>query len=206
MKERPKICVGCICEPSHPKYNPELTGEFIPPTGPIGADLLLVGMSGGEEEEEKQEPFVGPSGRKLSVALSVMIEGRKLTVRKYNLVNCRTKRRGLQGEFINRDPSAKEIKDCTRRWLLPEILSHPPKVLLPLGQMAYDFLTFFTPEKKGEISSPVRDKLSKGGKIPGGFAGTFQQGIGHRIYVPLKLYEELLLKITPKERKRKEEK
>jgi len=198
--KRPPICSGCPLHSDHPKWDPELTGEFIPPKGPLGADLMVVGMSGGEEEELQREPFVGPSGRKLHVSIEVMRDGRKLSVRKYNLVNCRTKRRGLGGTFINRDPTAKEIKECTRRWLLPELLSHPPRVVVPLGQMAYDFLTLFTPERWGTPKDP-NPEISKGGKLSGGLAGTFQQGIGHRIYVPTRFYEELLQALTPKKKK-----
>jgi uracil-DNA glycosylase family 4 len=199
---RPPKCDLCPLHPSHPKYNADLCGDHIPPAGPLDADLMVVGMSGGEEEEERGEPFVGPSGRKLKVALEVMAAGRPLRVRKYNLVNCRTKRKGLQGDFINRDPTAKEIRECTRRWLLPELLT-TSALVVPLGQMAYDFLTLYTPERKGDFQPRL---LSKGGKIPGGVAGTFQQGIGHRIVVPREFYDKLIEIFTPKKKKEKKEK
>lgn len=199
--ERPEICAGCPCDPKSEKFSgTHLVGEHIPPSGPLDAEILVVGMSGGEEEEELGEPFVGPSGRKLKGALQVMAEGRALRVRKYNLVNCRTKRKGLRGEFINRDPTAKEIRECARRWLLPELLE-TRALVVPLGQMAYEFLTFFTPEKKNSLPQPK--VLSKSGKIAGGLAGTFQQGIGHRILVERTQIAELIQILTPKKKKEK---
>jgi uracil-DNA glycosylase len=120
---RPDRCDGCPLARG--------PGGFVPPicTCPgcregdrlaegIGctAGLIAVGIAPGEEEERRQEPFVGPAGRLLTGAFKHV--GIAASVRKMNLVQCRTVREG-RTKLINRDPTAAEIRECAQRWLKP---------------------------------------------------------------------------------------
>ena len=52
------------------RFNEEiLMSRLVPGTGPLHADLMIIGEAPGEEEEKQGLPFVGPSGRILINAL-----------------------------------------------------------------------------------------------------------------------------------------
>lgn len=141
LTKRPPKCKGCICHPKTVGYNPNLTGGFVPPFGPADANLLMIGIAPGEDEVAKGEPFVGPSGFKVHTAITWALDGRSgLIIRKLNCVNCRTYKVGLGGGFVNRDPTAREFKECAKRFLLPEIRKTKAKVVLTLGQYPFDHL------------------------------------------------------------------
>lgn len=127
----------------HPKsegYRIDFSGEFVPPFGPLDADLLMVGIFPAEDEERKGEPFVGPSGHKVMTAINWARGSRILKIRKLNAVNCRTKKPGQYKDFINRDPTIREFRECAKRFLLPELKVTKAKVILVLGQLPFDFL------------------------------------------------------------------
>jgi len=138
--KRPRMCLGCPAHPESPDYKASLTGEFVPPHGPLDADMLMIGIAPGEDEERKGEPFVGPSGHKAHTAITWALEGREIKIRKLNAVNCRTKKQGLYKSFINRNPTAREYKECAKRFLLPELQRTKAKAILTLGQFPFDML------------------------------------------------------------------
>jgi len=172
LRPRPPICVGCPLNPTTEGFDPLRGGAYIPISGPEDAPLAIIGMAGGEEEELKGESFVGPSGRKILRALewggeeeggadSIPQESANrgvpvdppspppLRVRKLNLVQCRTTEIGRQGRIINRDPLAAEIRFCAHRFLWPELAKKAgPRVVMPLGKLAYDWLTMVGPKRK----------------------------------------------------------
>lgn len=163
-RTRPRKCKGCPGHPQSPGFDPLLTGGFIPPSGPIGAPLLVIGISGGEEEEVRGEPLVGPSGRRLvrTLAYYSKVLGLKkpIKVRKYNLLNCRSLKVGLQGRIINRTPpTVTEMRACCERWLFPELRKTEAEVILILGADTYKFV--------------LKDRFS-----------IFGKAMGHRLYVP----------------------
>ena len=165
-RKRPLKCKGCPADPKTPGFDPLLTGGFIPPSGPLGAPLIVIGISGGEEEEVRGEPLVGPSGRRLvrPLAYSAKVLGLKkaLEVRKYNVFNCRSLKIGLQGRVINRTPpTVTEMRACCERWLLPELKTTPAKLVLLLGADTYKFI--------------LKNRFD-----------VFGKAIGHRLFVPRK--------------------
>lgn len=139
--KRPSACDGCVGNPSTEGFNPLFSGGFIPPSGPLHAPLMVIAISGGEEEEEMHAPLVGPSGRRADRAIEHWVAGRKLPVRKYNIYNCRSLKVGKQGKVINRTPpSYREMRDCASRWLFPELRTTKSKCVLILGTDAHNFL------------------------------------------------------------------
>lgn len=161
-RKRPSRCKGCPANPSSPEFDPLMTGGFIPPSGSLNADLMIVGISGGEEEEVRGEPLVGPSGRKLLRALTCALDGRSLRIRKYNVFNCRSIKVGMQGKIINRTPpTAREMRACCERWLFPELAKFKGKLVLLLGTDVYKFL--------------LKNRFD-----------VFGKAMGHRLYVPRK--------------------
>lgn len=165
QRRRPSKCRDCPAHPEHIEFDPLLTGGFIPPSGPLRAPLILIGISGGDEEEVRGEPLVGPSGRRAARTLAyyMKVHGiKKLDVRKYNVFNCRSLAVGKQGRIINRTPpTVTEMRACASRWLLPELRKTEAKVILCLGSDAYKFL--------------LKNRFD-----------VFGKAIGHRLYVPRK--------------------
>lgn len=173
QRDRPPSCVGCPLNPGHPEFDPLLSGGFVPPSGPLDAEVLAVGIAPAQEEEAKGEPLVGPSGRRLERGLrwasgGELVDGSSpeaLSLRKFNLVQCRTTRLGARQQIVNRDPLIKEIKECYLRFLGPELLCTQAKVVVPLGTLAFNFL--------------VKRHLK---------GLTFGKGMGHRIRIPRAAY------------------
>lgn len=163
-RRRPPKCKGCPAHPQTSTFDPLLTGGFIPPSGQVSSPLVVIGISGGEEEEVRGEPLVGPSGRRLVriLAYSAKALGLKkpLEVRKYNVFNCRSLKVGLQGRIINRTPpTVTEMRACSERWLFPELGTTPAKVILILGADTYKFI--------------LKNRFD-----------VFGKAIGHRLFVP----------------------
>lgn len=173
MKPRPKICLGCPGDPRTSSYLSLLWGGHVPPWGPADAELLVVGIAPAEEEERQGIPLVGPSGKKVHLAIDWARERRALKIRKMNIVNCRTRKPGLTRSWINRDPTAAEYRACAERWLIPELRKTRAKSILLLGQLPFDFLL---------------KKLGVGlHKLPKSHKFTFPLCMGHRNYIPRSL-------------------
>jgi uracil-DNA glycosylase family 4 len=106
--------------------------------------MLLVGIAPSYQEVASGKPLVGPAGRKVDAAikwaLSVLQRAETdLTVRKTNLVRCRTTQKGKKG-LINRDPTKNEIAHCTSRHLIHELSNPRTKVIVPLGELVHGVL------------------------------------------------------------------
>lgn len=144
--KRPSVCKDCMGNPDSDSHNPMVSGGHIPPSGPIDAPLMLIGITGGVEEEERGEPFVGKSGRKIKAVIRWAVEefgSKSLPIRKYNIYNCRATTTGYGGRIVNRKSggmTVREMKSCASRWLLPELRKTKAKVVLVLGTEAFSFL------------------------------------------------------------------
>lgn len=88
-------------------YNPEhygaqcsicpLRGQtYVPPTGPLDADIVVVGEAPGFKEVQQQKPFVGPSGIKLD-ALLYFAKMKRDRIWITNSILCRPEVPGLDG-------------------------------------------------------------------------------------------------------------
>jgi uracil-DNA glycosylase len=117
------------------------------------ADIMLVGEQPGDQEDKAGAPFVGPAGRLLDKALVAAGVGRnRLYVTnavkhfKFTLPE-RGKRR------IHKTPSRTEVVAC-RPWLIAELSSVEPEVLMLLGATAAQSLmgsTFRLSAHRGEV-------------------------------------------------------
>ncbi len=165
--KRSAICKDCMGNPDSDSHNPMMSGGFIPPSGPLDAPLMLIGISGGVEEEERGEPLVGKSGRKIGAVIRWAAEEmgcHSLPTRKFNLYNCRATTTGYGGRIVNRKSggmTVKELRSCASRWLFPELRKTKAKMVLIVGTEAFAF-------------------------IIGKRFGSFNKAMGHRLYVPQK--------------------
>jgi len=96
--------------------------------GSVNADILVVGEAPGVEENFQGKPFVGSSGKKLSIILK-SLGADKVKMFITNVVKCRPPR--------NRIPSKTEIMHCLP-WLKAELDIVGPLVIIPLGRTAMD--------------------------------------------------------------------
>ncbi|MCW5661141.1 MAG: UdgX family uracil-DNA binding protein [Burkholderiaceae bacterium] len=103
--------------------------------GPIGAALMLVGETPGDQEDRQGRPFVGPAGRLLDRALAELGWDRATTyvtnaVKHFKWVPApRGKRR------MHKTPAQREADAC-EHWLESEIALVQPQALVALGATA----------------------------------------------------------------------
>jgi len=101
--------------------------------GPPDAEIMLVGEQPGDREDVAGRPFVGPAGLLLDKALNeASIDRTRVYVTnavKHFKFEPRGKRR------LHKRPNAGEINVC-RRWLLGEIETIGPRLVVALGATA----------------------------------------------------------------------
>ena len=110
-------------------------------SGPLNAEILIVGEAPGETEDAEGRPFVGRAGRKLEECLLAAGLDRSC-IRITNACRCRPMvkvYREWKNDFVisNGTPSGEDIMTCAQKWLDEEIKSMPNlKVIVPLGNVA----------------------------------------------------------------------
>jgi DNA polymerase len=103
--------------------------------GPIGAPLMLVGETPGDQEDLQGRPFVGPAGRLLDRALAELGWDRSVAyvtnaVKHFKWVPApRGKRR------LHKTPAQREADAC-EHWLESEIALVQPQAIVALGATA----------------------------------------------------------------------
>ena len=103
--------------------------------GPIGAALMLVGETPGDQEDVRGRPFVGPAGRLLDRALAELGWDRSVAyvtnaVKHFKWVPApRGKRR------MHKTPAQREADAC-EHWLESEIALVQPQAIVALGATA----------------------------------------------------------------------
>jgi uracil-DNA glycosylase family 4 len=91
--------------------------------------ILIVAEAPGQEEDKRNTQLIGPAGQLLRDALAEFGINLDRDCRKTNAVRCRPPE--------NRKPTSLEISSCQSH-IWDEIKSHPPKLLLLLGQVALE--------------------------------------------------------------------
>ena len=120
----------------------------VPGEGPQNSELFLIGEAPGAKEDETGRPFVGQCGKLLNELLAEAGFKREdcfIT----SVIKCRPP--------DNRNPNKEEIRSCVP-YLLSQIDSVSPKVLVSLGNVSYGFFsnTFHLPKKKiGDVRGQV---------------------------------------------------
>ena len=125
LKKIKKQVTQCTkCELSKTRNN------SVPGKGNFKSDVIFVGEAPGKNEDMKGEPFIGITGKKLSIAL----ENAGIT-RDYvyitNIVKCRPPK--------NRVPTTNE-RDTCQNYLKKEIEIIKPKIICILGNTAFNSL------------------------------------------------------------------
>jgi len=120
----------------------------VPGEGPQHAEIMFVGEAPGAKEDETGRPFVGQSGKLFTELLeSVGIKREDVFIT--SIIKCRPPE--------NRDPTEEEVKACAP-YVLTQLDSISPVVLVTMGNVAYDFFssTFYLPKKTvGEVRGKV---------------------------------------------------
>jgi|SRR5688572_9397886 len=127
QRDSARRCRGC---PLFAHATQTVWGE-----GPIGARLMLVGETPGDQEDLQGRPFVGPAGRLLDRALAELGWDRSIAyvtnaVKHFKWVPApRGKRR------MHKTPAQREADAC-EHWLESEIALVQPQALVALGATA----------------------------------------------------------------------
>lgn len=94
------------------------------------ANILFIGEAPGENEDKQGEPFVGRAGQLLNAMLaSINLKREDIFIA--NILKCRPPN--------NRDPAPDEVSCCTP-YLIEQIESISPKLIVTLGRIAAHFL------------------------------------------------------------------
>ena len=94
---------------------------------------MVLAESPGIEEDKLGEPLIGKSGKEGRHHLMINgISGRGVILD--NICKCRASENGK-----DRPPTPQEIKNCTTKWLIPEILHAKPKWIISMGRISTQF-------------------------------------------------------------------
>ncbi|RMF60710.1 MAG: uracil-DNA glycosylase [Bacteroidetes bacterium] len=107
----------------------QLGKDHVPPTGPMTAELMIIGQSPGRTEVKEGKPFVGPCGEYIDYLLDELLLDRS-DVYITNTLKCHPPK--------NRPGKPEEIRNCKKTWLRHELRAIKPKVILLLGRDAYE--------------------------------------------------------------------
>ena len=125
IEELNKLIKNCFkCRLSETKVN-TLCGE-----GDLNAEIMLIALAPGENEDREDKMFIGPSGKvldELLLASDIKRENIYIT----NLIKCMLPK--------NRRPKQAEIEICSR-YLDEEIELINPELLVPLGYYASKYI------------------------------------------------------------------
>ena len=145
LRRAEQTCRGCEL---YQRATQAVGGE-----GPTTAQMVLVGETPGDAEDQAGHPFVGPSGALLDLALEAAGIDRQevfvTNVVKHFKWEPRGKRR------LHAKPSSREIAAC-RPWLDAELELLRPRVIVCLGATAAQALLgrdFRVTKQRGEIVS-----------------------------------------------------
>lgn len=110
----------------------EIAHKKVFPTGTFPCDVLYIGLAPGKTENVLGQPFVGKAGSILRAWIAETLKDLSYNGAITNLILCRP----CDGLGMkNRDPSEKEIENCSQH--LEEVLEiAKPKLIVLLGRVA----------------------------------------------------------------------
>ena len=100
--------------------------QAVPGSGPVDAEIMLIGEAPGFHENEQGQPFVGAAGKFLDSMLE-SIQMNRSSVYITNIIKCRPPQ--------NRDPEPEEMQAC-KGFLEEQIELIQPKVIITLGRFS----------------------------------------------------------------------
>ena len=103
----------------------------VPGDGNFDTKILFIGEAPGEQEDIRNAPFVGRSGKLLTAILEELGLTRERDYYITNIVKCRPPG--------NRDPLPEEIAACSP-YLIAQIEAMRPQVIVTLGRFSFSFL------------------------------------------------------------------
>ena len=134
--------------------------QVVPGRGPETASLMLIGEQPGDQEDKAGEPFVGPAGKVLDEVLEQLRIPRSALYVTNAVKHFKFIQRGKLR--LHQNPRMSEIMAC-RPWLLAELETVKPKVVLCLGASASKSLlggTFALMRDRGKLlSTPFADQV-----------------------------------------------
>jgi uracil-DNA glycosylase len=125
LKRAAQSCEGC------PLFR--LASQTVFGDGPAPSDLMLIGETPGDQEDQQGRPFVGPAGRLLNEALSTAGLSRETIYITNAVKHFKWEERGKRR--LHKKPSSREIAAC-RPWLEAEIRVVRPRIIVCLGATA----------------------------------------------------------------------
>lgn len=139
-------CTACpLCEARQ-----KTGGQTVFGSGPMQANIMVIGEAPDADEETQQTPFLGDAGKLLNNMLATIGEDEQ--VYKANILKCRPPNK--------RNPQAAEVLQCAP-FLKRQIELIQPKTLLLTGRFAMKTLL-----ESDEPVSVLREKLQQYKQIP----------------------------------------
>ncbi|BCX48205.1 uracil-DNA glycosylase [Haloferula helveola] len=132
----------------------ERATQAVPGEGPKNASIMIVGEQPGDREDLEGRPFVGPAGQLLDRALADAGINRSTSYLTNAVKHFKWTARGKHR--LHQKPDAGEIDAC-KPWLLAELSSLAPRVLILLGGTAAHSLLgpgFKVTANRGRIDAP----------------------------------------------------
>ncbi len=143
LNEMKKIASSCYLCPLAKTRKNVVFGE-----GDENADLMFIGEGPGVHEDEQARPFVGLSGQLLDKIINNVFNAKRSQVYIANIVKCRPPN--------NRVPSLDEVAFC-RPYILQQIKTIKPKLIIALGSTSYHHLTKKYDTKISQVRGEVFD-------------------------------------------------
>jgi uracil-DNA glycosylase family protein len=129
LRRAAAVCEGC---PLYRDATQTVFGE-----GPADAQIVLVGETPGDQEDQQGQPFVGPAGKVLDEALIEAGLNRDEVYVTNAVKHFKWEPRGKRR--LHKKPSAREMAAC-HPWLEAELQVLKPKVIVCLGATAAQVL------------------------------------------------------------------
>lgn len=162
-------CKGC--KACHLRY--DAATQVVPWETGDNPEIMFVSEAPGMQEDKTGLPYQGAAGKLFTKMVTALGYKRGEDLHVTNIVKCRPSK--------NRTPTYDERHVCANKWLLREIFSVNPKIIICLGLASGQFLLDKPDTKMKELHGTIYTKTLMYPNIPGDkLAGTekrFQIGV-----------------------------